>query len=170
MRLSASEIGRASVLTVKWALWAEVLGPVVVIALIVPAFPLLEPARESNSLAAIVAGAIMFSGWGTMMFFLRIPSLILSAMILGGVSRQMPAIESSALMSSCIVALIGLATAEVGFLFVSDGARGDVPRISWILWILPYLLVPRLIVPSIKPGAFGRMWRARDGPTTSPIA
>lgn len=61
------------------------------------------------------------------------------------------------MVSTCILILVGLVAAEIGFQFVSSGSsRGAFPRIAYHVWTVSYLLGARLIVPSLRPGAFGR--------------
>ena len=148
------EMPRLAWVSLKWMLWAELIGPIVVAVIAIPLIAVLETNRASLSPAGVVVGAIAFAGWGVLAFIVRAPAILLSAVILGGTAHLKSGIESSALVSGCVVVLVGCLAAEIGFEFVSGGERGDIPRISWLLWVLSYLLGPRVLVNSLRPGAF----------------
>jgi len=107
--MRVTRIPRAVPLTLKWLFWAEILGPVFIAIVAIPLGIVWEPARDRLAFPSVVVGAVVFAGWGVMMFFLCLPSLIVSAIILASVSRLNPSIESSAILSTCIVSVIGLA-------------------------------------------------------------
>jgi len=156
-------IRKTFALTMRWILWSEVLGPVIVIGLAIPGIVVLEPMREAVTLVGTIAGAIMFAAWGVVFFFVRIPSLILAALILAVLSQVRPALEASVVVSTCVVALISFVAAKLSYALISSGSHGDVPFMSWLVWIGAYLVGPRLAIASIRPGAFGDALRIREG-------
>lgn len=151
-----SSIRALTWVSLKWMLWAEIIGPVVVAVIAIPMIAVFETHRVSLTLPGFVAGAIIFAGWGVLAFIVRAPAILLSAVILSAAARLKSGIESSVLVSGFLVVLIGCLVAEMGFQFVSGGTstRGDIPRISWFVWVLSYLLGPRIFVKSLRPGAF----------------
>lgn len=153
-RIERVAVRRFAWLTLKWVLWAEIIGPLVVATVAIPMISILETNRASLSPAGVVVGAIAFAGWGVGAFVVRAPAVLFSAATLSTAAHLKSGIESSVLASGLMMVVVGCVAAEIGFEFVSGGGGGDVPRASWFVWVLSYLIGPRIFVKSLRPGAF----------------